>query len=77
MFSWKIVYQSTADIVSPLDIKTSYGENNATFIIDLKSVEKEENITLQVRMKFVSQLTDTLQGFYRVSYGDSDSNEKV
>lgn len=71
------VYQSSSDIASPLEIKTSYGENNATYIIDLKKVDKVKNVTLQIHLKFISRLTDTLQGFYRVSYEDTDKREKT
>lgn len=59
---------------APLDIKTSYGTHNGTFIIKL--LKKPTNKDVQVDLTFVSQLTSTLQGFYRVNYDDIDSNQK-
>lgn len=50
-----------------LQIDTEYGEANMTFIINiLEALPK--NSTVQVELQFVSQLTDTLQGFYRTEY---------
>lgn len=71
IFCAHAVYQSSSDIASPLEIKTSYGDNNATYIIDLNKVDKVDNVTLQIHLKFISRLTDTLQGFYRVLYEDN------
>lgn len=59
---------------APLNIKTSYGTNNETFIIEL--LGKPANKDVQVDLTFISQLTSTLQGFYRVRYDDIDSKEK-
>lgn len=71
----RIVYRSNATHAIPLDIETMYGENNDTFIIKLKPAEVT-NTTLQVNLKFVSQLSSTLQGFYRTNYEDSDSDTR-
>lgn len=71
----RIVYRSNATHATPLDIETMYGENNDTFIIKLKPAEVT-NTTLQVNLKFVSQLSSTLQGFYRTNYEDSDSDTR-
>lgn len=71
------VFHYPSDIASPLDIETAYGENNDTFIIDIKrGIDKnDKNITLQIQLNFVSVLTDTLQGFYRSSYKDGRNQE--
>lgn len=70
------MYQSDATVATPLDIQTEYGENNDTFIIKLNKFNEVKNSTLQVNLKFISQLSNTLQGFYRVNYDDSDSDTK-
>lgn len=59
---------------APLNIKTSYGTDNQTFIIEL--LDKAKTKQIQVDLAFVSQLTNTLQGFYRVKYDDIDSSKK-
>lgn len=60
-----------------MTIETWYGENNDTFNIALaEGTRVDGNTTLQVNLKFISQLSNTLQGFYRVSYKDSDSDTK-
>lgn len=71
------VLQSSPSIASPLEIRTWYGDYNDTFNIELpEEAIVDGNTTLQVNLKFVSQLSDTLQGFYRVLYQDSDSSTK-
>lgn len=71
-----IVYQSSSEVETLLNIKTEYGTNNDTYIIHLEPSEIVDDSTLQVNLKFISTLSDTLQGFYRVSYEDSDSDTK-
>lgn len=61
---------------SPLTIKTAYGDNNDTYVIKLAKVSEVKNSTIQLNLKFVSQLSSTLQGFYRVAYDDSDSDTR-
>lgn len=71
------VFKTTPQISAPLNINTWYGENNDTFNIALaEGTNIDGNTTLQVNLKFISQLTNTLQGFYRVLYEDSDSDKK-
>lgn len=70
------VSQSIATVVTTLTIGTLYGENKDTFIIKLTDPTEVKNNTLQVNLKFNSQLSDTLQGFYRVNYEDSGSDSK-
>lgn len=65
-----LVFENSA----ALEIKTSYGNNNETFVIEL--IQKPTNKQLRVDLKFISQLSSTLQGFYRVGYDDVDSTEK-
>lgn len=60
--------QDTAETASkPLTIETQYSENNDTFSIFIKEIVAK-NSTVLVELKFISQLTDTLQGFYRTEY---------
>lgn len=70
------VFQTTPVLTSPLNISTEYGENRDTYIIRIKGKPIAANETLQVKLKFISQLSNTLQGFYRVAYEDDDSNTK-
>lgn len=76
IYFFHTVFQSSSEMVTPLEIKTSYGDNNDTFIIELSKSTIGKNTTLQVNLKFFSQLSSTLQGFYQVSYEDSDSDTK-
>lgn len=69
-----LVFQSNETLAWPVEITTSYGENNETFIIKLEKLPV--NDTLQVDLKFISQLSNTLQGFYRVGYNDKNSDTK-
>lgn len=69
LFTFLVFHKS-----APLDIKTSYGKNNETFVIEL--VKKPASKEIQVNLTFISQLSNTLQGFYRVGYDDIDSREK-
>lgn len=63
-----VLLQDTAETASkPLNIETMYSENNDTFSIFIKEIVSR-NSTVLVDLKFVSQLTDTLQGFYRTQY---------
>lgn len=68
------VFQSNATLTTPIDIKHYYGENNETYVIEL--LKEPKNTTLQVNIKFISQLSSTLQGFYRVGYNDIDTSDK-
>lgn len=69
------MYQSSLEVATPLNISTGYGENNDTFIIRFRE-EVAERALLQVNLKFISQLSSTLQGFYRVSYNDTDADTR-
>lgn len=60
-----------------LDIDSSYGENNETFVITFIKSPPAKTTVLQVSLSFVSQLTSTLKGFYRVDYDDIDSSKKL
>lgn len=60
--------QDTAETASkPLTIETEYSERNDTFSIMIKEIVAK-NSTVLVDLTFISQLTDTLQGFYRTQY---------
>lgn len=70
-------------ITRKLQIKHDYGKNDGndgnddikeTYVIVL--MEKPNNSSLQVNVKFISQLSETLQGFYRVGYHGTDSSSK-
>lgn len=73
-FRFSVFFRSVFENDDPLKIDTSYGADNGTFIIKL--VTEPTNKAIRVDLTFVSQLTSTLQGFYRVGYDDIDSNEK-
>lgn len=63
-----VLLQDTAETASkPLTIETEYSQNNDTFSIFIKEVVAK-NSTVLVDLTFISQLTDTLQGFYRTQY---------
>ena len=65
------------DETKSLLIETGYGENNATYIITLlEYLDTSKGVSVNVDIKFTSHLTDTLQGFYRTSYSDSQSQKK-
>lgn len=52
-------------------VESGYGENNETYIIKvLSDLKSNKNVTLSIDLEFHSQLTDTLQGFYKTSYID-------
>lgn len=77
ILSTNVIVQQSPAIETPprsLNVDTFYGENNDTFVIDIKDTVPE-NRTLQVQLKFISQLTDTLQGFYRTNY-ETNSGER-
>lgn len=61
--------------MTPISSETSYGLDNDTFIINLKG-PIPRNSTVQVQLQFISQLTDTLQGFYRTSYEPSEGDRR-
>ncbi|CAO1436554.1 unnamed protein product [Diamesa hyperborea] len=53
-----------------------YGKNNESYVITLKKTKYPlTNITIQ--LSFVSQLTSTLQGFYRGSYYDEQKKNNT
>ncbi|XP_012161752.1 aminopeptidase N isoform X1 [Ceratitis capitata] len=59
-----------------LDFDGKYGESNSTFVVAInKGIEDEHEVKLIVSMDFVSQITDTLQGVYRTSYTNLESNK--
>ncbi|XP_031619853.1 aminopeptidase Ey isoform X2 [Contarinia nasturtii] len=68
------VAESSENLTRFLDIAADYGENNDTYVINL--VESPNNASLQLNIKFISQLSTTLQGFYRVGYNDIDTTEQ-
>lgn len=71
------VFQSSPHIAEPLSIRTWYGDKNGKYYIELaEGTIVGGNTTLQVNLKFISQLSNTLQGFYRVLYQDSGSDMK-
>lgn len=73
-FCLNTVFEGNATLVWPLNIKHYYGENNDTYVIEL--LKEPTNTTLQLNIKFTSQLSNTLQGFYRVGYHDIDTSDK-
>ncbi|KAH8295316.1 hypothetical protein KR018_009945, partial [Drosophila ironensis] len=59
-----------------LDFDSDYGEDNATFVVSLdKSLAGETELRLLLSLDFVSQVTDTLQGVYKTSYTNPDTNQ--
>ncbi|EDV90658.1 aminopeptidase N isoform X2 [Drosophila grimshawi] len=59
-----------------LDFDSDYGDNNDTFIVTLaKSLATESNLRVLLSMDFVSQVTDTLQGIYKTSYTNPNTNQ--
>ncbi|KAH8382048.1 hypothetical protein KR009_001575, partial [Drosophila setifemur] len=59
-----------------LDFDSDYGEDNATFVVNLdKALAGETEMRLLLSLDFVSQVTDTLQGVYKTSYPSADSKE--
>lgn len=70
-----VLLQDTAEAASKtLTIETEYSESNDTFSIFIKEIVAR-NSTVIVDLKFISQLTDTLQGFYRTRY-ETQGEEK-
>ncbi|XP_049305207.1 aminopeptidase N isoform X5 [Bactrocera dorsalis] len=66
---------STSDEIE-LDFDGKYGENNSSFVVAVsKGIEDERDVKLIVSMDFVSQITDTLQGVYRTSYTNLETNK--
>lgn len=59
-----------------LDFDGKYGENNSSFVVAIiRGIEDERDVKLIVSMDFVSQITDTLQGVYRTSYTNLETNK--
>lgn len=52
-----------------------YGSNNQSYHIVLKN-SKENLNNLSIYLSFVSNLTDTLQGFYRGKYKDTEDDRE-
>ena len=64
------------DLEDDLQFDCEYGKNNRSYIINLKSSKYPiQNVT--VRLEFISQLTSTLQGFYKGSYFDQNTNNNT
>ncbi|XP_041674632.1 aminopeptidase N isoform X2 [Drosophila eugracilis] len=60
-----------------LDFDSDYGDDNATFVINLyKALAGETQLRLQLSLDFVSQVTDTLQGVYKTSYINPDTKKE-
>ncbi|XP_054728242.1 aminopeptidase N [Anastrepha obliqua] len=59
-----------------LDFDGKYADNNSTFVVAInKGIGGERDVKLIVSMDFVSQITDTLQGVYRTSYTNLETNK--
>lgn len=70
-FIWPVsVRQNNGTLVAH---KSNYGINNETYEIQLVNATETK---VQVDIKFNSQLSNTLQGFYRVGYDDIDDKNK-
>ena len=60
-----------ADVEEDLQFDCQYGKNNGSYVITLKTPKYPlQNVT--VRLEFISQLTSTMQGFYKGFYADQD-----
>ncbi|XP_016951233.1 aminopeptidase N isoform X2 [Drosophila biarmipes] len=60
-----------------LEFDSDYGEDNATFVINLdKAYSAETQLKVQLSLDFISQVTDTLQGVYKTSYINPDTNKE-
>lgn len=59
----------------PIDFEGSYGNDNQTYQITLLKAIQQNPITVRVYLIFKSQLTDTLQGFYKTTYFDEKIND--
>ncbi|XP_031634254.1 aminopeptidase N-like [Contarinia nasturtii] len=68
------VAEINGEVTRLLSIQSNYGKNNEIYVIDL--LEMPKNTSLQVNIEFISQLSTTLQGFYRVGYDDIDTTDK-
>ncbi|XP_065721508.2 aminopeptidase N isoform X2 [Drosophila suzukii] len=67
----------TANEEQELEFDSDYGEDNATFVISLdKAYSGETQLKLQLSLDFISQVTDTLQGVYKTSYINPDTNKE-
>ncbi|XP_030375833.1 aminopeptidase N isoform X2 [Scaptodrosophila lebanonensis] len=60
-----------------VDFDSDYGENNATFVINLsKDLVSKTKLRVVLSLDFVSQVTDTLQGVYKTSYLNTANNKQ-
>lgn len=60
-----------------LEFDSDYNEDNTTFVITLANkLEDIKNLRVLVSMDFVSEITDTLQGIYKTSYINLETNQK-
>ncbi|XP_037909799.1 aminopeptidase N isoform X2 [Hermetia illucens] len=63
---------------TPLKITTSYGDFNDSFIIKIGSkLDDVQHVNLTVNLKFRSELSSTLQGFYKTSYEDAATGKPI
>lgn len=68
---------SNASEEQDLDFDSDYGEDNATFVINLsKTLAVETQLRVLLSLDFVSQVTDTLQGVYKTSYTNPDTKNE-
>lgn len=58
-----------------IDFDRSYGNNNQTYEIILSNKNDQSQISIRVHLIFKSELTDTLQGFYKTTYFDEKIND--
>uniref|UniRef100_A0A6P4FGB9 Aminopeptidase N isoform X3 n=1 Tax=Drosophila rhopaloa TaxID=1041015 RepID=A0A6P4FGB9_DRORH len=59
-----------------LDFDSDYGDDNATFVISLdRALAEETQLKLLLSLDFISQVTDTLQGVYKTSYINPETNK--
>lgn len=60
---------------APIEFEGSYGTDNQTYEITLSKSNHQSPISIRVYLIFKSQLTDTLQGFYKTTYFDEKNND--
>lgn len=60
---------------APIEFEGSYGNDNQTYEITLSKSYHQSPISIRVYLIFKSQLTDTLQGFYKTTYFDEKIND--
>lgn len=69
-----VVRVDKADIEEHLEYTCKYGADKKSYIIDIKDT-RHRLTNVSIILGFESQLTSTLNGFYKGSYKDSETKE--